>query len=75
MKFNVTETTFVNDPKDDKEVEVHLHVFADGDIGLVANGEMLLYLIRDGHIYMNNLYPDNLREMGFQVDGNHVRVE
>lgn len=74
VKFNVTETKFVNDPKDNKEVEVHLYVFPDGDIGLAANGEILLYLTRDGHISLNNLYPDKLREMGFQVDGNHVRV-
>ena len=74
LKFNVTKTKFVDDPKDDREIEIHLHVFADGDIGLVANEEMLLYLIRDGHISLNNLYPAKLREMGFQVDGNHIRV-
>ena len=75
IKFNVTETKFVDDSRDNKnEIEIHLYVFADGDIGLVANGEMLLYLIRDGHISLNNLYPAKLREMGFQVDGNHIRI-
>jgi hypothetical protein len=74
MKFNVTETTFVNDSTNDKEVEIHLHVFADGDVGLFANEEAILYLTRNGHIILANLYPDKYKEMGFEIDNNHVKV-
>ncbi len=74
MRFKVTETTFAKYPKDDKELEVCLHVFEDGDIGLLVNGEMILYLKTNGRILMSNLYPDKYKEMGFQVDDDHVKV-